>query len=665
MFDVWAARVASAADDEARRGLLAEIAVARAKSLGDVPSTREATWAMAELYKQLGDANKAATEAQQLASLCRTAPRASKGQQRAAEELMSSLGLSAPTFSPPSSSGRDRSKKTKAGKKGADKGRRDDPLAAARGAAAEGQTRNVRSAAGDRRGPTWGGFRAWSLLADARRDHGDDAAALRRAVDAAMGELAAGLGIKVHEPDPLSELMGEPLPSKRRAAIAALHGFADAHPERLAELANTAIDHHLEVHGNGSAGWLSGLIGRALSQGLDEVKDHLAEVVRKPGFRMYDAWAFHRAIRVATAAVDEGWRFAGLREGVLHREEPDDRRVWTLRLARDGGDKMLAIAPHATAPWPDGVADKLGQRLARLSRAALLVASGAGNAALRDAAQAAGVSVLDEDADDPTLLAALSEVEARAEPPPAPRSTAGEASQPAAPAEPSGPSAPEELTNLLTGDEAPTVEALLEVLKRFRRPGAALRVAERAEAPLHRSPQLLRAVHQVEEPDRALPEGTTLLVRAAAHGVDGARELLADEGLAARYRVEGIDVLIELAAALVADGWEIFRVLQGPTRREQSAHPALETLSDGLSGLLRLLVRRGEVKGEVWYVASLPPEGRAGVPQLLLSDHQRAVVLPIDPDLLSWYGGLSGPPAIGWDDAGAEAVKAALQAWSE
>lgn len=662
MFDTWSHRVEAAADDDARRALLSEIAVARARSLGDHGAMRDATWALARLHQSLGEKGKALSEAEQLVSLCQTA--GSKGQQQGAARLLEGLGGKAPSFPKPARTerGERRERKERAPREKAPKGRTsDDPVGAARTAASEGKTRKVRSLAGDRRGPTWAGFRAWALLTDARTS----GKGLDQAVDQALAELMGGLGVQAPAAaDPVAELMGEALPTKRRAALARIEAWVDAHPEQLEALVVTALEHHLATQGSASAGWLSGLVGRALAEGSDRVKSTLQGHAQAPGLKLFDAWAFHRAVRVAAAAVAAGWSYDGLREGVLSRGEPADRQVWTLRLSRDDGQRLLALAPHATGPYPDGMAEQVGQRIAKLSRASVLVASGAGNAALRDAAAAAGVQVLDEDADDAALLEALAALV-----PPAKAERAPRAEKPVkaekADAAPSGPAPPAVLAELLTADEAPSAEAIAEVVATFRRPSSALRVAERAEASLALAPALLRAVADAEAGDRAIAEGTTLAIRAIAAGVDEARVAFTDDALATRYGGPGAETLAELAKAMVDDGWSLFRVLRGATRREREAHPMLETLADGLSGLWRLLVRKGDAKGEVWYVAELPAEGRAAVPQLLLEDHHRAVVLPIDPDLLSWYATLGGPEAIGWSgpDEG-EALRAAVGAWS-
>ena len=62
-------------------------------------------------------------------------------------------------------------------------------------------------------------------------------------------------------------------------------------------------------------------------------------------------------------------------------------------------------------------------------------------------------------------------------------------------------------------------------------------------------------------------------------------------------------------------------------------------------------------------MAELPPEGRAGVPQLLLTPHPRAVVCPIDTDLLAWYAALDAPDAIGWTGEEGDALVAELEGW--
>jgi hypothetical protein len=350
-------------------------------------------------------------------------------------------------------------------------------------------------------------------------------------------------------------------------------------------------------------------------------------------------------MRLRRRAEALGYQVGGLRRGVLARGEPDDRKLWTLRLAKDGVERMIAVAPHATAAYPPGKAEELGPRLRELCPLTMLLATGFGNAGLRAAAQAAGCLVQEHDSDDDALLAALSAVSA---PPPAAASA---------------PTPPDHLTTLLES-ESPSVEALTEVVRAFRRPDRALRVVHRLQLDDARTAALLRAVDAATEPGRTLPEGSTLAIVAAARGPQ-TRALLVGGPLQARFAGAGIDAVVDLAKVLLDGGWEVHRVLRGPTRRETQTHPALDALAAGMSGLWRLLVRKDDGsgasrKGEVWFLADLPPEARAGVPILLLEDWQRVVVAGVDPELLGWWGTLGAPALLGWTGSEGASLLAAV-----
>jgi hypothetical protein len=335
-----------------------------------------------------------------------------------------------------------------------------------------------------------------------------------------------------------------------------------------------------------------------------------------------------------------------MRRGVLARGEPDDRKLWTLRLNHAEAERMIAVAPHATVAYPDGKADELAERLVGLCPRTVLLATGSGNAQLRAAAARAGITVLEHDADDDALLAALA------------------ATRPAsaAPNEPTDASAPDRLTELLRAD-AIDVDALTEVIRTFRRPDRALRVIQRVELDDAHTAAMLRAVDAATEPGRPIPEATTLAIRTAARG-PLTRALMVDGGsVATRFSGPDADAVIALARAVLDAGWEVYRVLRGPTRREITAHPALETLAPAMGGLWRLLVRNADRRGEVWFVSSLEPEGRAGVPLLLLEDWQRAIVLPVDAELLGWWRTLAGPEPIGWTGSEGAEVVAAVEAF--
>jgi len=666
MFETWSDRVATVHESESQRALMAEIAVWRARRLTDVPATRQGTWALARLHQRLGEGDKAVREARQLVSLCQTPPLANREEVAEARRLLRELGETAPQM-PGLERGAKAPRKAKTRTK---EPAGDDVVATARREAALGHTRKVKKLVADRRGAVYTALRAWSSLTDGLAG---DEAELRSAVASALADLAGLAGIRAATPaapkaaeavadGPLAELLGRPVPGKRRAALAAAEDFLKAHPERLDELADRMLEHHVTRSGPGaSAGWLSGLVGRAFIAGGEATKARVQALqgAGDAGVSLFDAWPFHRAVRLGSAAAAAGWAIDGLREGVLSRGEPADRKVWTLRLSDEKGQRMFAVAPHATEPWPGTLATDLAERTAQLAPTAILLATGAGNATLRDAAVGAGLVALAEDADDATLieqLAGTDPIPARERPVRAPREARVE--------EPSsGPTPPEQLTVLLSGDTV-EADALSAVVALFRRPSSALRVAERAEASLELAPLLLTAVHEASDDERMLPEGTTLGLRAAAAGVAGVREILLEGPTAARYGGAGVAEVADLAKVLVDDGWEFFRVLRGTTRREKEKQPVLDTLGEALDGLWRLLVRKGEVRGEVWFLGSLSPEGRAGIPQLLLEEHQRAVVLPVEPDLLAWYGELGGPDAIGWTGDEADALRQAVAGWS-
>jgi hypothetical protein len=360
----------------------------------------------------------------------------------------------------------------------------------------------------------------------------------------------------------------------------------------------------------------------------------------------YDEAPFQRVVPLVSAARAAGWTITSLRRGVLSRGEPADRKVWTLRIQRaDGPESMLAFAPEAGEPYAEGKAEELADRMRSLCPRTQLVASGDGNAALRAAIEALGLPAFVDDPGDEALLAAVAEL------------TTVEA-----PDEPAQPTAPDRLVALLTEGE-PTGESLAAILGEFRRPTKAFRVAERVEPSDAAAAALLQAMPQVVDPEESLAEGVTLAVRVAAAGGAATRAVLTGP-LAERYGGPALGPVAELAEALVQDDWQVFRVLRGPTRRERQNHPVLETLAGDMRGLWRLLLRRGDVRGEVWYVHELAPEGRAGVPQLLLEDRQRVVVLPVDPDLLAWYRELCGPAPIGWTGDEAASLREACATWA-
>ncbi len=243
--------------------------------------------------------------------------------------------------------------------------------------------------------------------------------------------------------------------------------------------------------------------------------------------------------------------------------------------------------------------------------------------------------------------------------------------EPAKPAEdkPAGPS-PRELARqrsdalqaALTAEAVPEPAALLPLLEGWGRLWRAIAAAEKWDLDDARIEALLRAVDTAADTDRTIPGGTSLLIRRAGAGSEMAKTLLTTAPTDARYGGAGADVVVDLARAAAEAGWRVDRVLRGPTRKEVDRHAVLGTVGAAMDGLWRVLVRKDDAKAEIWYAAELPAEGRAGVPMLLLEEHARVVVLPIDPDLLGWYGSLEAPEAIGWTGEEGDALREALAA---
>lgn len=689
-FEMWGDRIAAADSDAAKRELVSEAARWRAQNLGDIPAMRRATFTVSRLLSMVGERERAVSEARQLLSLCQTTPEASAEELEAARGYLQSLGEAVPrtTAAGPAGPGRgrrdprdrdrdrehqrdrDRAERGQRGqatrREARDNGRDERPrgrdgedgnaggsIVDARRAAARGDWAEALTLIGGARGGGAAVLRAYVGLSQALASV--DPLPAVQAVHAELGRVA-GVGraernqAAADPSDPLAALLGGPVPQKRTVRIRVIEQYAADHPDRdsLDDLASAALRQQATAYGaNSPAPWLVGIVAQAMALGeapkaraaIDALRAERAVVIEP-----YDEWPFERLLRLMKRAQASGRTTSALRRGVLPRGEPDDRKLWTLRIGDADGDGMIAVAPHATTPYEDGKAEELAARLVALSARTLLLATGFGNAGLRAAAAAAGIAVLEHDGDDDAILTTL-------------RST-GPAERDAG----ARTSPPERLSELLRADN-PDVGELTDVLRTFRRPDRALRVIQRLDLDDVRTAAVLRAVDAASEAGRAIPEATTLAIRTAAHG-PLTRGLLVDGGaVAERFSGPHADMVIDLARVLIDGGWEVFRVLRGATKRECTAHPALDTLSASMSGLWRLLVRQGDRRGEVWFVSELPPEGRAGVPLLLLEDWQRVVVLPVSPDLLDWWRSLAAPPALGWTGSEGEAVLAAVGAF--
>jgi hypothetical protein len=198
------------------------------------------------------------------------------------------------------------------------------------------------------------------------------------------------------------------------------------------------------------------------------------------------------------------------------------------------------------------------------------------------------------------------------------------------------------------------VRDLLDALAALDGPGAEERVAA-----------ALQAVDRVAPDDVRLLQGASILLRhAAVSGSSGpAAEVLLRAPAARRFGGPGVDVVIALAEALRASGVAIDRILRGVTRREQREDAALDALSASVDDLWRLLVTVGGVRGEIWVVPGLSPEGRAAVPLLALRERPRLAVLRVDAPGLGGWSELGGPEAVGWTGSEGADVAAIVAGW--
>jgi hypothetical protein len=700
-FARWSQPVQAAKDGAAQRALLRELSVWRATNLGDIPGARDATWGICRLYIGMGEAERALREARALLSLCETSPPASGDESRMARSMVRDLG-----GKPAPAPKRPRAERPERSDRG-DRGRGDRPDRGERGGRGREQRKPVASPeaaskrargtgedtyreaarAGDwqralktlegRRGPT----------SDLQRTYATLGAALDGPVtgltDALVGlrdNLAAAL--RIHEPaprrarddrdeqaprapggpatpdDPLSQLLGRRAPKRREALLRAIDEAVAQDPNRMDAVAAAALLHHLQANGpKRPAPWLIWTVARALvaTEGT-ETRAAIAQLDQAQSYATtaYAEPSFAAALDAIRAADSAGHRVTSLRRGVLARAEPLDRKVWTLRV---NPNRMMAIAPTFDTPYEDPtLPSAIVARIVELCSASVLVAPGAGNTGLREAAAHAGLARAETIAEAAELLAQLQAAPPRETQP---------ATSPAEPPAPSAESAEQQLRALLEGEEAPTQDALNQAAQAFRRRWKLFRTAESIEKlPAGRAAALIRAVLEAQPEGAVVPEATTLAVSSAATGDEAAQALLADADVVSRMAADGIEAVAEVARNAAAAGWTIHRVIRGATRRERQDSSAVDALADSLGGLWRLAIRHGETRGEVWHLGGLAPEGRAAIPQLLLDERQRVVVLPLEPDLLAWYGGLEAPAPIGWSEDAGPALVEALASWT-
>lgn len=725
-FEFWNDRIQQATDESARRQLLGEVGLWRASRLNDLSAQRQAAFAMSRLHQANGDIDAALREARSLVSLCQTAPPlATKDETRQARNLLNAFsapsGNARPSRAEAPAHNGDRPPRSPR----AEAPRHDDPLFESRTEASNGNWQRGLERLAGRHGPATELLRAYILLGEAltepdpiKKDRGlrDLANRLARvnglgrpprqeAPQAPTAPRATSEAVAAAD-EALAKLLGvDEIPHRRELKVKLFEDFVAQHPTQVDALASGALEHHVVVSGLKSPSpWLVGFVGLAMATGpATAVRSAISELKGREAYAVtaYEEWAFGRSVEVLAEALTHGWRYVGLRRGVLARGEPTDRKVWTLRLEKNGETRLLAVSAAEPAGLSDELAGRVASRLPHLCLTTLLLAPGAANAALRSAATALGIAVLGEDDANQAVLAALAaapaveapanaetegegDEEARpAREPRAPREpkAAREATprEPRAPREPQAPREPRPPRDpatdplaILAGKfnaEDPSVDELTEAIAALPRTFLAFQVArelpDRPAADLDRRvSRLLIAADRAAPADRKLNEGATLAIRIAALvGPGEVTRVLSEEPTARRYGGDGANDVVGVVAALQQQGWAVDRVLRGPTRRERDNHPMLTPLAPAMDGLWRLLVRKGELKGEVWYLADLPAEGRAGIPQLLLDPHLRAVVVKSGADL-EWFRALKGPEPIPWGPAAGVSLWAAVSAWA-
>jgi len=671
-------RLTQANDPDAQRALLGELAAWRAQHLTDVPALREAAFAVSKLYASLNDNAGAQREAHALVSLCQTSPAASAEQLRDARSWLGALGGHAVTAGGQSVAGRSsrpaRAEPVRAGdaKRGARERDRGLSLAQVAELVASGRTKKALEALDGRESDRSHLLATWARLRLALRARPDDQPRLLESLDADLaallsprvGSTAAASDAPRGASEPraaktdseLEALLGAAISPKRAGMLRQFDTFLAEKPEQTDALAAAALAHHFAHSGKDRpAPWLITYVTRALLQPASPLtRDQLNQLDRRSAIAVsaYHEPTFQQLLAILQTIVAQGFEITSVRRGILARGgEAADRRIWTARVSDGFSERMLSLSPPASEDLPADQAEALGARLAELSRAALLVAEGAGNASLCAAAQRHGVAIVGH-VDPQAVLAALTGVEAAplaAEPVRAPRAEPKAEAAPREPAAPRGPS----LQELLTAQDMPSHDALVQAIGALRRVHYAFSDGERA---LTGHPQmqerlavLLSAAHVAAPPEVRLSRGVTLAVSAAAQQPEGpvAACLMAGE-TAARYGGPGISEVIALAAAATTAGWTVDRALRGPTGRELRDDPVLQALDESPDGLWRLLLLRGEEHAELWFLGADTPETRAAVPRLLERDGRRVVVLPVEPALLDWYRQTGGPDPIGW-----------------
>ena len=82
-----------------------------------------------------------------------------------------------------------------------------------------------------------------------------------------------------------------------------------------------------------------------------------------------------------------------------------------------------------------------------------------------------------------------------------------------------------------------------------------------------------------------------------------------------------------------------------------------------LQGLWRCELRKGDVRGDVWFIEAWSGEGEQALLKMLAKPGQRKLVLPSGGPAMAWYATTDAPEALAWSGAEASDLCAEINGW--
>ena len=677
-FNHWTDRIISAEDESSRNALTTEIIRWRAGCLSDIAKQRDAAYALARLYMLAGSHAQAVQEGQTLMSLCQMPPDVSKDEWHTATAFLNTLGIQPPKKhrrTDPRPKKKDRSHAPSKGPTERPPQNKDRFTHWVQ-RVIDGDVKAVRGQLKGKKGPQIQLMRAWMTAHEwsvsepgPKRD-----ALITRLEQRLRQQMAPSVSSEPQKrkkakpsaevvPDADKELvalLGQTIPRRRDSRVRLLEGFVRQNPQSADAVAAAALKHHVTVGGlEAPAPWFVSLVGHAYLNGdATATKAFIASLQDKNAVcaEPFAEETFSWCLEFVRLALGDGWSLKAWRRGVLPRVEAVDRKIWTIRLFKGEEERMIAVAQEAAEPYDDALALQLASRIAQLAKNALIVAPMACNTPLRDAAESHQVTCLDT-AQPEEVFAAMLKVSPR---------TVERSNR-----KPVDTQVLDDVTNLLRSGALENPEQFGEKVAGLRRARDLFRCLEvvRAENEERVTPELLslilRTMHGVVPSGSRILEGTTMAVQyLCQHESALVSDCLTEETLGLRYGGVGIEGVIDIARALHPHGWTVSRVLRGTTRRERRDDEILNSIGEGADEIWRLVMQNDAIKGEIVFMKTLSPEGRAALPQLLRVPRNRLVVLPVEPDILEWYRQTDGPEPLGWTGEEASSLPDALGEWS-